>query len=212
MKKWTEDEIERLEKMVSCGLPRKIIAQNLGRSTSSVKNFCEKNRLLISEHRIRLEDEEKKCGGCGKRFFHKENKYCSMSCAAKVNNSKFPKRKKRTCRCLNCQEETANKKYCNNTCQSKHRRRVSVNAGTAGPTAWKNFLIDTRGWSCEMCGLSSWNGSRIPIEMDHINGDAYDNSEDNLRLLCPNCHAQTPTYKNKNRESSRKYRKKYYKK
>lgn len=38
----------------------------------------------------------------------------------------------------------------------------------------------------------------IPIELDHIDGNPENNKSDNLRLICPNCHAQTPTYKGRN--------------
>lgn len=51
---------------------------------------------------------------------------------------------------------------------------------------------------CENCKLNTWNGLPIPIELDHINGKSNDNRLDNLRILCPNCHAQTETYRGKN--------------
>jgi hypothetical protein len=52
--------------------------------------------------------------------------------------------------------------------------------------------------ACAMCGRDRWNDEPIPLELDHINGDRTDNRLENLRLLCPNCHAQTPTYRGRN--------------
>ena len=52
---------------------------------------------------------------------------------------------------------------------------------------------------CQSCGRTEWNGLPIPLELDHINGDNLDNSLQNLRLLRPNCHAQTPTYRGRGR-------------
>jgi hypothetical protein len=51
---------------------------------------------------------------------------------------------------------------------------------------------------CEACGRGEWNGYPIPLELDHINGRRDDNRLENLRVLCPNCHAQTETYRGRN--------------
>lgn len=43
--------------------------------------------------------------------------------------------------------------------------------------------------ACENCEINSWLGGKVPLELDHINGDHCDNRLDNLQILCPNCHA-----------------------
>jgi len=56
---------------------------------------------------------------------------------------------------------------------------------------------------CEKCGLTEWNGEKISLELNHMNGDRFDHRIGNLELLCPNCHAQTETYRGKNMGNSR---------
>jgi len=51
---------------------------------------------------------------------------------------------------------------------------------------------------CSNCNLSEWLSQKIPLELDHINGVNNDHRIENLRLLCPNCHALTSTYRGKN--------------
>lgn len=52
---------------------------------------------------------------------------------------------------------------------------------------------------CESCLLVEWMGQPIPLELEHTDGDHYNNEWDNLKLLCPNCHAQTPTHSGRNK-------------
>jgi 5-methylcytosine-specific restriction endonuclease McrA len=52
---------------------------------------------------------------------------------------------------------------------------------------------------CSNCNLTEWLDGPIPLELDHINGDRDDYRLENLRLLCPNCHALTSTYRGKNK-------------
>ena len=51
---------------------------------------------------------------------------------------------------------------------------------------------------CENCKLSKWLNKDIPLELHHIDGNKYNNKLENLKILCPNCHYFTDTYKIKN--------------
>lgn len=56
---------------------------------------------------------------------------------------------------------------------------------------------------CEECGLTSWRGVPLSMALHHVNGNGDDNRLENLRLLCPNCHAQTPNFSGRNRRVQR---------
>jgi Zn finger protein HypA/HybF involved in hydrogenase expression len=60
------------------------------------------------------------------------------------------------------------------------------------------YSVGLKSNACEECGTSEWNGKSIECEMDHINGDRTDHRLENLRILCPNCHSQTDTFRAKN--------------
>ena len=52
---------------------------------------------------------------------------------------------------------------------------------------------------CEICNWSQISeDGRVPLELDHINGDRHDNRLENLRILCPNCHSLQPTHRGRN--------------
>lgn len=52
---------------------------------------------------------------------------------------------------------------------------------------------------CEICSLESWLSAPIECELDHIDGNSYNHKLENLRILCPNCHSQTTTFRAKKR-------------
>lgn len=69
-------------------------------------------------------------------------------------------------------------------------------------TTLKEKLINEKYFErkCYSCNLTMWLTGLIPLELDHVDGDTENNCLENLTLLCPNCHALTPTYRAKNRK------------
>ena len=59
-------------------------------------------------------------------------------------------------------------------------------------------IVALRGHKCECCGKTTWLEKDIPLEVHHLDGDNLNNTLENLQLLCPNCHAFTENYRNKN--------------
>lgn len=102
--------------------------------------------------------------------------------------------------------------YCSVSCMMriKRRNKVEANPDPVDPRLLKNYLFNTRGHRCEVCGITQWIGKPAPLELDHRDGNPHNNALDNVRLICPNCHAQTATYKGKNMGSGRYSRRTRY--
>lgn len=73
------------------------------------------------------------------------------------------------------------------------------------------YVLEQQGGTCSICGATSvWNGLPLLFVLDHINGDASNNARSNLRMICPNCDSQLPTYKGRNKGHGRFVRRARY--
>jgi hypothetical protein len=159
-----------------------------------------------------------KCKECNEVIEYQEkNKiFCNSSCSAKFNNKN--KTKKRLPICLMCGGKTKRfkSKYCSSKCASDYKwidkkQKINECSKVNGIGQAKKYLREIRGNKCEMCGIDTWAGKPILLLCDHINGNSEDWNLNNLRLICSNCDATTPFYKNKNKGNGRSYRRERYK-
>ena len=125
--------------------------------------------------------------------------------------------------CLNCSKKIPNnKKYCDNSCQKQFeyelyiiKWKLGAENGLKGKYQISNhikkYLFNKYNNKCSICGWSKMNPytKTIPLEIEHIDGNYLNNKEENLVLLCPNCHSLTATYKGANKGNGRKDRKQY---
>ena len=75
----------------------------------------------------------------------------------------------------------------------------------------RKYIYESQDYKCAICNCDNeWNGKELKFVLDHIDGDASNNKQENLRLICPNCDSQLDTYKSKNKNSARNFRHKYY--
>jgi protein-arginine kinase activator protein McsA len=219
--KWSETDMGLALDLVQKGLGYGQIAERVGRTTKAVKVFlgragCKKSLFSFQDHT---------CTQCGKTFRARvttRRKFCSTSCSTTFHNHLKPKRvktteqerlgKKATKRCcVICSKflRSDQKKYCSMGCIITMKQR-KLDAGTISSSSAKKLILLKRGRKCEVCSNTLWNGEPIPIETDHVDGNHKNNTEVNLRLICPNCHAQTPTYKNRNKGKGRGARRERY--
>ena len=103
--------------------------------------------------------------------------------------------------------------YCSNECQHQHQFDARFDAWVAGkeetsPRWLRKALVRKYGHICMGCELTDWMEQPIILELDHVDGNYENNSIKNLRLICPNCHSQTMTYKNRNKGKGRPNRRK----
>lgn len=122
-------------------------------------------------------------------------------------------------KCKHCQTSLTNSHsiYCGVQCQKEFEYgqyildwKVGLKLGYVGKTkslsnAVRKYMLIKHNNTCEECG---WNkkhpvDNRPLVEIDHIDGDASNCKEENLRVLCPNCHSMTPTFRARNKKSSR---------
>ena len=182
---------------------------------------------LINNQNLSYEEIGRKynvTGNAIKKWARKLN--IDLPSRRKINEKETFNKGKNPRYCLTCNKllEKSQQKFCSNKCQWEYdqlkwekRWKVGEETGINGEYGisvhLKKYLFKKYNNKCAKCGWGEINPytDKIPLEVEHIDGNYLNNSEENLTLLCPNCHSLTATYKGANKGHGRKERKKYTK-
>lgn len=158
----------------------------------------------------------KVCRTCQRPISYEKrlNDFCNHSCASsKTNRERGAKRDPRFC--ANCSKLLrGQRRFCSHVCSRTHKANSWLDGKISGGSDHgvhsfvRRWLIKNRGEKCEQCGWCERHPitKKVPIEVDHADGNFRDHRPQNLRLLCPNCHSLTPTYRGLNKGNGRLYR------
>ena len=135
--------------------------------------------------------------GCGQEAIHYIKYKNTWICATSANKCPVVRAKKSIATAKQHAEGRTNTDFGGRKNWAKGLILITNPEDAAHNKTRKNILISERGYKCEKCQLPEWQGQPITLELDHIDGIKKNNTRDNLRLLCPNCHAQTPTWRKK---------------
>lgn len=190
--------------MIRCSL------EECGREFDSArpnqKFCCKRHKYRAANLRSVPTKYPKVCGraDCGIEFLgnSKTQIYCSRSCAASVNNALSPKRtaKERPPKRKPLVEQWLDGEW-NGTTKSGLSASI------------RNYLLKQANFNCQdgRSGCGSWGGTnpksgKSCLTVDHIDGNCMNNTEDNLKVMCPNCHSMTVTYGALNKGNGRTFR------
>lgn len=188
-------------------------ASAIAASTKDACKYCSGLyvRGNISKHEescIKNPANDTQCANCTKSI-KRTLRFCSKSCAAQWNNSQRNRDPITiSFQCLGCLKEHPKKKnslglYCGNKCQQNHQwetvtKPKILDGGCKNTNTIRRFLTERDGPECSDCGTLEWKGRPMTMDVDHVDGDHTNNKPENFRLICPNCHRQTPTWGKKN--------------
>lgn len=179
----------------------------------SKRTFCSfKCFSLSGKHK------EKHCIQCQESFVPNAlvQKFCSHSCAATHSNTGRQRANYHSC--PGCGFDTPSRQiYCSGKCKKDHQLTKWLSGEELPASKWcsvpqfiRTYIMEQSWYQCSWCGWAEIHPitGKVPLQVDHIDGDCSNNSIKNLRVLCPNCHSLTETFGSLNSESQRKEKKK----
>lgn len=169
-----------IKSLVDKGLSQREIAAIIGKSHASVERWLKKNDL-------------------------------------KTNAKSGPKSHRPVKTCQRCGKKTRpdNKRFCSYECDIKSRwertkKRIEEEGKITSVVTARRYVREQQLNKCKICNLNSWFGGKLPLILDHIDGNSDNWYLENLRMVCSNCDSLLPTYKGRNAGNGRYARRKRY--
>ncbi len=218
---------EQILKLRSEGKTYDQIREILGCSKGTIAYHCSdkvKNNYIKRQRKARRKDSfiknnkitkkpNAKCDHCQVDFFRKGintaikkgHVFCSVTCM-KMHRGTYTIK---NCAC--CNKKTTNVKYCSVECSFKNTKRntyekflTGINNTENSVKLAKKFILIEQNNKCMICNMENiWNYKPIVFIADHIDGNSQNNLRSNIRLICPNCDSQLPTFKARNKGNGR---------
>ena len=207
---------EILEKSNSLSdLSRYIFGKENYTNREKSKKILEENNVNWQEWLSSKKNKPIYCLCCGKEILGKDKKrkkFCSHVCAGIYNNGNNKKEKF----CIFCGKPITSKKYCSKECQNKHKEQIQIDNWKNGIESGcdiaggiklflRRYLLNKYNYKCQKCGfdkVNTYTGNSI-LQIHHIDGNCFNSKEENLMVLCPNCHALTENFGSRNINSTR---------
>ena len=144
----------------------------------------------------------KQCPRCGAQ--HKKlGTYCSRSCA----NSRIFSDEAKLKKSIALKGKPAFRSHYDKEAQAAKSRQRWLEKYNATPFVElgienrRRRVFEEQDYCCNKCGISEWQGCKIPLELEHKDGNSTNNVRENLEGLCPNCHSITDTWRGRNKPS-----------
>lgn len=216
--KWMKEKEEQMISLIKNGNSYEEISIIINTTPGAIRSKCFNIGIKSSDYK---KTKKIVCLNCNDEFVPKKNyqKFCSLRCSSTHNN----KKRKEITNCLICGNELKSyqKKCCSVNCNIEYnygefikRWKDGKENGMRGDgisLTIRKYLFKKYDNKCCKCDWGEINPTtnKIPLQVEHIDGDYKNNKENNLLLLCPNCHSLTPTFGSLNSGKGRNERQRY---
>jgi predicted nucleic acid-binding Zn ribbon protein len=207
---------------ISCSFCGKIYFKSPSKALKHNRHYCSHDCLQNYQKSLQIEGS---CVVC-KKIIWKSKKvlekskhklfFCSSSCSAIYSN----KNRKKDKNCDYCGKiiNRPNSNYCSQKCFHLVKKEKTIKewkmgliSGMTGKKTFhmkasiRKYLLELNDYKCSKCGWGEKNNftNLIPLSIHHVDGNASNDTFDNLQVLCPNCHSLTSNYGSRNKNSAR---------